>query len=62
LLNKKPLIHIVVLRCPDCKERFQANASTDGKYQCPHCDGWMEYVYHKPNPAEAKPIGPMENK
>jgi len=59
---KPPIIHIVVLRCPACKERFQSDANTTGDYKCPHCEEWMEYAYHKPNPAEAKPIGPRENK
>ena len=61
MLNK-PIKHIVVLRCPACKERFQTEANNTGDYQCPHCEEWFEYAYHKPNMAEAIKIGPSENK
>lgn len=59
---KKPVSHLVLLRCSSCKERFQAKANYDDRYRCPHCGEWMEYSTYKPTPAELKPIGPMENK
>jgi ribosomal protein L37AE/L43A len=54
--------HFILLRCPSCKERFQVDASSGDRYQCPHCKEWMEYRAYKPMPAEVKPVGPTENK
>jgi ribosomal protein L37AE/L43A len=54
--------HIVLLRCPSCKKRFQVDANKEDRYQCPHCKEWMTYAAYKPMPTEHKPIGPSENK
>lgn len=56
---KKPAAHIVVLRCGECKERFQTNANQEeDKYKCPHCGATVKYVCYRTGPV----VGPSENK
>ncbi len=47
--------HIIVLRCGECKERFQTKAnSEEDKYKCPHCGKVVEYECYRTGPV----IGP----
>jgi len=48
---KKPVIHMLVLRCRECKERFQTKASPEeDKYTCPHCGATVEYECYRAGP------------
>ena len=56
---KKPAVHMLVLRCRECKERFQikADPKTD-TYKCPHCEATIEYECYRTGPV----VGPSEAK
>ena len=57
---KKPVKHIIVMRCASCKKRFQIDANAEDHYPCPHCGELVKYqAYRMP---QVKPIGPTENK
>jgi len=59
VLNKKPAGHIILLRCGECKERFQAKANPEeGKYTCTHCGAIVEYECYRTGPV----VGPAETK
>jgi len=48
---KNPAGHIVVLRCGECKERFQTKANPEeDKYICPHCGQTVEYECYRTGP------------
>ena len=56
---KKPVMHMLVLRCDKCKERFQIEANPkEDKYKCPHCEKIVEYECHRTGPV----AGPSEVK
>jgi len=56
---KKPAVHMLVLRCGECKERFQTKANPDeDKYTCPHCEATVEYECYRTGPV----VGPSEAK
>ena len=56
---KKLAGHLVVLRCGECKDRFQTKANPEGDtYKCPHCGAVVEYACYRTGPV----VGPSENK
>ena len=56
---KKPVAHMLVLRCDKCKERFQTKANQEeDKYKCPHCGEIVEYECYRTGPV----VGPSEAK
>ena len=56
---KKPAIHMLVLRCGECKERFQIKANPEGDtYKCPYCGATVEYECYRAGPV----VGPSESK
>jgi len=56
---KKSISHIVLMRCGECKERFQTKANPkEDKYKCPHCEAIVEYECYRTGPV----VGPSENK
>ena len=56
---KNPAAHIVVLRCGECKDRFQTDANPEeDKYKCPHCGATVEYECYRTGPV----VGPSEIK
>jgi NAD-dependent SIR2 family protein deacetylase len=56
---KKPAGHIILMRCGECKERFQTKANPEeDKYTCPHCEAIVEYECYRTGPV----VGPSEAK
>ena len=56
---RKPTVHMLVLRCAECEERFQTKANPEeDKYTCPHCEAILEYECYRMGPV----VGPSESK
>ena len=56
---KKVAGHIILMRCGECKERFQTKANQEeDKYKCPHCEAIVEYECYRTGPV----VGPSEAK